>query len=281
MGRGNLYMDDCIGRLSYQCVRAGADKRALGFCSGWRRFPNTLITQIRGGEYSLETTTGAWRVKCGEGFLIPCSMRTQVSLPGTRLSTTVYSHFHCRVYGAFDLFRYLQEPLLFDKKTAARIGSLNEDLIRMQAGTNLGPLLQTAEIQAIGFSLLSVVLQAAPALEQAWQDPEALRLLPVVEHIQNHVHESINRGDLARLAGLSAPRFHVVFSKAFGLAPMVYVREERLRRARHLLLHTHLSIGEIAAMVGFADPLYFSRAFCRAEGLSPRAYRQQVRREFA
>ncbi|MGH2369317.1 MAG: helix-turn-helix domain-containing protein, partial [Chloroflexota bacterium] len=36
-------------------------------------------------------------------------------------------------------------------------------------------------------------------------------------------------------------------------------------------------VAQIAAAVGFPDPLYFSRAFKRAEGVSPRHYRQALK----
>lgn len=45
--------------------------------------------------------------------------------------------------------------------------------------------------------------------------------------------------------------------------------------ARHLLDSSSLSVREIAAMVGYADPASFSRAFKRWSGLAPRAWRQK------
>ena len=49
-----------------------------------------------------------------------------------------------------------------------------------------------------------------------------------------------------------------------------------LETAKRLLGTSPLPIHEIASQVGFADPLYFSRAFKAASGMSPRAYRQQA-----
>ncbi len=47
--------------------------------------------------------------------------------------------------------------------------------------------------------------------------------------------------------------------------------------AARLLRYTEQTIGEIAHRVGFADPLYFSRAFKRRFGEAPQAYRERVR----
>jgi AraC family transcriptional activator of pobA len=47
--------------------------------------------------------------------------------------------------------------------------------------------------------------------------------------------------------------------------------------AKRLLRYTDLTVGEIAHRVGFADQLYFSRAFKRNAGRAPQAYRDEVR----
>jgi AraC family transcriptional regulator, transcriptional activator of pobA len=47
--------------------------------------------------------------------------------------------------------------------------------------------------------------------------------------------------------------------------------------AARLLRFTDLSIGEIAFRVGYADQLYFSRAFKRHFGVAPQAYRERAR----
>ncbi len=52
------------------------------------------------------------------------------------------------------------------------------------------------------------------------------------------------------------------------------IRERILRQARWELLHTRKPVKEVAAGLGFADVLYFSRLFTRATGCSPTFFRQ-------
>ena len=49
-----------------------------------------------------------------------------------------------------------------------------------------------------------------------------------------------------------------------------------MREARRNLAYTHLGVATIAYTLGYADPAYFTRAFTRDVGLSPRAFRAQV-----
>jgi AraC-like DNA-binding protein len=64
------------------------------------------------------------------------------------------------------------------------------------------------------------------------------------------------------------------FARAYGLTPMEYLRERRLRRAKELLRTSSLSIKEIACLVGIGDQYYFSKVFSARNGLSPSKYRQ-------
>jgi AraC family transcriptional regulator, transcriptional activator of pobA len=55
------------------------------------------------------------------------------------------------------------------------------------------------------------------------------------------------------------------------------VTDRVMLEAARLLRFTDATVGEVAHAVGFADPLYFSRAFKRHAGEAPMAYRDRVR----
>ncbi len=98
------------------------------------------------------------------------------------------------------------------------------------------------------------------------------------EWIAEHLHDpSICLADIAREAGLSPHHFIRVFTGAAGISPMRYLRDLRIRQSIGLLQATDLRVNEIAAAVGFRDPLHFSRAFHAATGKSPSAMRDQAR----
>jgi AraC-like DNA-binding protein len=82
---------------------------------------------------------------------------------------------------------------------------------------------------------------------------------------------------LARCCGLSNARLHARLLAETGLTPMALVRQRRLRLARQLLLHSTLSLGEIAVRCGYTSQSAFSAAMLRDTGCSPRQYRQQAR----
>ena len=57
---------------------------------------------------------------------------------------------------------------------------------------------------------------------------------------------------------------------------MNYVRQRRLQRGEALLRGTRLSVGEIAAQVGYASQSAFTAALVRVHGCTPRELRDKT-----
>jgi signal transduction histidine kinase/ligand-binding sensor domain-containing protein/DNA-binding response OmpR family regulator len=64
-----------------------------------------------------------------------------------------------------------------------------------------------------------------------------------------------------------------------GMSVNVIIKNIRLKEASKLLKHSDKNISEIAYLVGFSDPLYFSRFFKCEIGIAPNQYRKKIRLE--
>ncbi|MGQ9461996.1 MAG: helix-turn-helix transcriptional regulator [Candidatus Fervidibacter sp.] len=82
---------------------------------------------------------------------------------------------------------------------------------------------------------------------------------------------------LAKFVGMSPSHLRYAFKSQTGQSLRVYLRSLKLRIAQVLLQQTDLPISLIAHILGFHDPLYFSRWFRKAMGLSPSDLRQLYR----
>ncbi|MFL9814744.1 helix-turn-helix domain-containing protein [Stutzerimonas sp. VN223-3] len=102
-----------------------------------------------------------------------------------------------------------------------------------------------------------------------------LPLAALYAHVDRHLAHPLAVQDLARLAGLSVPRFHVRFVSETGLTPLEFVRCRRLQQGRELLISTRLAVGEVAARVGYASQSAFTAALSREYGTTPRALRRE------
>jgi len=92
-----------------------------------------------------------------------------------------------------------------------------------------------------------------------------------------HSGGAVTLAQLARMAGLSAPYFSVLFRERYGFPPMDYFLRLKIRRACNLLDTTAWPVGRVAAETGFDDALYFSRRFRGVMGMAPRAYRNAAK----
>lgn len=108
----------------------------------------------------------------------------------------------------------------------------------------------------------------------AWQERRA------VDYMLARLGEDISLDEVASQCGLSKGHFIKAFRENTGLPPHQWVIDQRLERARHLMKTTDLALAEIAFSCGFSDQSHFSRLFGRAEGVTPRAWRQQLRSTF-
>lgn len=95
------------------------------------------------------------------------------------------------------------------------------------------------------------------------------------------IHDSPDRNwtieSLAQVAGQSRTAFALGFRQAMATTPMGYVTQYRTLLARRMLTETSLALDDIANRTGYSDTNAFSRAFRRAIGTSPGAFRKSSR----
>ena len=107
---------------------------------------------------------------------------------------------------------------------------------------------------------------------------EQTRMESYVDFALHYIHMNyqspITVQELTKLLGVSQPYLFRIFKAATGKSPKQYLSDYRLLQARKLLAETTLSISQVAASVGYADPLAFSKFFSSRQGISPQGYRK-------
>ena len=106
------------------------------------------------------------------------------------------------------------------------------------------------------------------------QGPDS-RMEDVLAFFHQNFQEEIQVRECARRFNMSESWLIRCFRQRTGMTPQRYLTDIRLNQAKELLAASSLNIGEIAAVVGYENALYFSRIFRKYVGVSPREYRER------
>jgi AraC family transcriptional regulator, transcriptional activator of pobA len=95
------------------------------------------------------------------------------------------------------------------------------------------------------------------------------------ELIERRFRDNQSVTDYAALLNVSESRLRTACLALAGQSPVQLVHARVLLEAKRQLHYTDNAVSEIAYMLGFDDPAYFTRFFTRRTGISPRRFRQR------
>jgi len=95
-------------------------------------------------------------------------------------------------------------------------------------------------------------------------------------YFAEHYNEAICIEDYAEKHHMSTSWFIRNFKQYTGSTPMQYILSKRIYNAEALLLDGQYNITEISNIIGYENPLYFSRIFKKVKGISPSEYRKHI-----
>lgn len=101
-----------------------------------------------------------------------------------------------------------------------------------------------------------------------------------LDYIEKHYGDfDLNLNVICSYVCVSISHFSTIFKNYTGDTFMEVLMRTRMQKAKELLENTSLKNYEISEKVGFRDPHYFSIAFKKATGKSPKEYVKEVRKK--
>lgn len=91
---------------------------------------------------------------------------------------------------------------------------------------------------------------------------------------KNVMKRSLSLDDMSRSIHKSNAQTIRVCKRDFGVSPYQFFLNKKMEKACDLLIHSKLTVKEIAHMTGFADEFYFSNIFKKKKNVAPTYYRQ-------
>lgn len=97
----------------------------------------------------------------------------------------------------------------------------------------------------------------------------------VLAYIEQNLHYKLKAENIAEQVGYSATHLQRVFKFAFHITIAEYIRKRKLASSLNELVHSNMTILDIALMYGFEYEQSFTRAFKAEYRMTPGEYRKQ------
>lgn len=155
----------------------------------------------------------------------------------------------------------------------------NNEIIVSHLHTALSLTQSSPSITGLDFSkliyiflidLIKNLTDSTPSIEQ-----NAIRLQPVFRYIEQNFSKVITLEELARTIDVTPQHLCLLFRKTMKIRPFEYINRTRINKSKEIMFHDMTKkMYEIAEMVGFEHPSYFSSLFKRLEGMSPESFKK-------
>lgn len=126
------------------------------------------------------------------------------------------------------------------------------------------------------------------ASQQVVAQPRQPQITPFdeqfMQRVMNIMEQQMDNADFtidafAAESGMGRTVFYQKLKSLTGLAPVDFIRDMRIKRARQLIESGEYNVSTVAYMTGFNDPKYFSKCFKKQFGISPSDYGRERKQE--
>ncbi len=224
--------------------------------------PHYFLSLVTDGYCRLDVQDKTIEVFPGEMFLAPLGSRYSSHwVPGARNITIMFSFFPDTHFPG-------DKALEIQKISPLYPGELQDLFERAYQELNARDVFHFSSL-ACFFEIMNKIMPRFTFSEKEAQDE---RIEHVVAYIDSHYKENPTISELAAVAQLSVPHFHVKFKQIMGLTPTQYCNNVRINHAITSLIQGGKTIETISEELGFTSATYFRRVFKKVTGCLPSKY---------
>lgn len=265
-----------LDRLRGNVLTRGLYMRAVGYypkAAGHRvdrgRHADDLFLYCVGGEGYLKVEGTDYPVAAGDLIMLPQGVAHAYGSSEERPWTMYWVHFAGTDARAF--WRYLgctEDEHVARLGTNARLTAALESLV--QVGTS--HFLENSLVY--GSNLLREVMTLMQMMRAQNRETRSQFCIDTIHALMHEsLHMELDLDTLAQAANMTRHAFCRRYKTITGVSPYKHYLYLKIKRACHLLDVTDQSVTDIAEVMGYKDPYYFSRLFRQVMGMPPSQYR--------
>lgn len=219
----------------------------------------TSVLYILGGSCNFSSQEGSFSVEEGALVYLPKGSFHSVTVTGSPLEFCTVN-FDLSVNGEMTLFS--RHPLKLTDHASSDC---------LEAIRNLTENYYSEDNTVAKTCMLCTIFLS---LQHTQLNQRSIQLSPAVHRMRGQIMQAPVTGrfcaaELAALCNLSTAQFYHLFHMEYGITPLEYHNNLLLHKAVLLLETQQYAVAEIASMLGFDNPAYFSRFFKKHKGIPP------------
>lgn len=146
-------------------------------------------------------------------------------------------------------------------------------LTELRSSGLMGQMYVESLTQALVIHLLRDYSDPAQTVATQNRSLTHVQLQRVIDYIHTYLDQKLSLAELARVVNVSPNYFATLFKHSIGSSPHQYVVQQRVERARAMLVQTELTIADVATQVGFSSQSHLTVQFKRVLGVTPKQVR--------
>lgn len=143
-----------------------------------------------------------------------------------------------------------------------------------EANLNYNVFQQLHTFQAVKDYVINIYKEIIRIDRNQGQEQYSYSIQKSIEYIKKNYKKNITLSDVARYADVSKNYLSFLFKQEIGTNFSIFLLNFRIERSKELLTSGNVKIYEIAYMVGFENPYYYSKVFREIVGVSCKEYQK-------
>lgn len=250
----------------------GSENCTPGYSYGPAVRPQYLIHYIIDGEGSYTVNNTTYKLKKNQGFLICPNVLTHYEADKDNPWTYMWVGFNGVKAQTYLSYANLNEDnLTFEYSKDDSLKNYISEMLKLKERDHSSEL----KLEGLLYFFMSALAETQKDSnnKKSYKSTE-LYLEKSIEFIDNNYSNNIKINDIASYIGINRSYLTNIFKRNLNISPQEFLVNYKIDKACELLNNTDLSIKAIAASVGYADPLTFSKIFKKFTGNSPKSYRE-------
>ena len=256
-------------RLDY----CGMERCTPGYAFGPYIRENYVLHFILEGKGTLQVEGKIYRIKKDQAFLLRPGIETVYQADQKDPWTYAWIGFHgYQCANIIERMGFAPQEDVIDVENAGILAGYIGRMLDHKELTFADYLRRSAFLEL----LIADVIAFADVPEKKERFSEEAYVDMALKEITANYEHPVRISSIARKIGINRSYLSIIFKKRMGVSPQQYLIDFRMEKAAELIQETDMAIRAVASVVGYTDPLTFSKAFKQKYGCSPSLFRESL-----